>query len=130
MKDNFSLVMLQLIFCLVPLVFIGASWQLERRAYLTLSRLRLASFRVGVLLSVVALLVTASCYIDPYPLIKTADGSLSIAWLDRAWTVAFITPIISMILALFGKGWPRILLLVSGVLCLGLGYGSMLQNGV
>ena len=69
-------------------------------------------------------------YIDPYPLVKTADGSLSIAWLDRAWTVAFITPIISMILALFGKGWPRILLLVSGVLCLVLAYGSMLQNGV
>jgi hypothetical protein len=130
MKDNFSLVMLPLIFCLVPLLVTGASWQLERRASLTLSRLRLASFRIGLLLSVVALLVTASCYIDPYPLVKTADGSLSIAWLDRAWTVAFITPIISMILALFGKGWPRILLLVSGVLCLVLAYGSVLQNGV
>jgi hypothetical protein len=130
MKDNFSLVMLPLTFCLVPLVVTGASWQLERRAYLTLSRLRLASFRIGLLLSVFALLVTASCYIDPYPMVKTADGSLSIAWLDRAWAVAFITPIISMILALFGKGWPRILLLVSGVLCLVLAYGSMLQNGV
>jgi hypothetical protein len=36
----------------------------------------------------------------------------------------------SMILALFGEGWPRILLLASGVLCLVLAYGSMLQNGV
>ena len=76
------------------------------------------------------LLVTLSCYIDPYPMVKTADGSLSIAWLDRAWAVAFITPVISMFLALFGKGLPRILLLVSGVLCLVLAYGSMLQNGV
>ena len=50
------------------------------------------------------LLVTLSCYIDPYPMVKTADGSLSIAWLDRAWAVAFITPVISMILALFEKG--------------------------
>jgi len=104
MKDNFSLVTLPLIFCLVPLVVTGASWQLERRAYLTLSRLRLASFRIGLLLSVAALLVTASCYIDPYPMVQTADGSLSIAWLDRAWAVAFITPVISMILALFEKG--------------------------
>ena len=76
------------------------------------------------------LLVTLSCYIDPYPMVKTADGGLSIVWLDRAWAVAFITPVISMILALFGKGLPRILLLVSGVLCLVLAYGSMLQNGV
>ena len=130
MKDNFSLVMLPLIFCLVPLVVTGASWQLEQRACLNLSRLRLASFRIGLLLSVVALLVTASCYIDPYPSVTTADGSLSIAWLDRAWTVAFMTAIISMILALFGKGWSRILLLVSGVLSLVLAYGSILQNGV
>jgi hypothetical protein len=130
MNNNFSLVRFQLIFCLVPLVFTGASWQLERRAYLALSRLRLASFRIGLLLSVAALLVTASCYIDPYPMVKTADGSLSIAWLGRAWALAFITPVISMILALFGEGWPRILLLASGVLCLVLAYGSMLQNGV
>jgi hypothetical protein len=87
-------------------------------------------FRVGLLLSVVALLVTASCYIDPYPFLKTADGSLSIAWLERAWAVAFIPAIISMILALFGKGWPRILLLVSGILSLVLAFGSVLQNGV
>jgi hypothetical protein len=47
---------------------------------------------------------------DPYPLVETPDGSVSIAWFDRARTVAFITPIISIILALFGKAWPRTLL--------------------
>jgi Mn2+/Fe2+ NRAMP family transporter len=130
MKDNFSLVVLPLIFCLVPLFVTGVSWRLERLAYPTLPRLRLALFRVGLLLSVVALLVTASCYIDPYPFLKTADGSLSIAWLERAWAVAFIPAIISMILALFGKGWPRVLLLVSGILSLVLAFGSVLQNGV
>jgi hypothetical protein len=60
----------------------------------------------------------------------TVKASLSITWLDRAWTVAFITSLTSMILALFGSGWPRILLLVSSLLCLVLAYGSMLQNGI
>jgi len=50
--------------------------------------------------------------------------------LTGAWTVAFITSFTSMILALFGSGGPRILLLVSSLLCLVLAYGSMLQNGI
>jgi len=74
--------------------------------------------------------MTASCWIDPYPLTQTLDGRFSIVWLDRAWMVAFVTSMISMILALFGKGKPRILLVGSGVICLVLEYGSLLQNGV
>jgi hypothetical protein len=89
---SFSLVVLPLLLCLVPLIVTVKSWQLERRAHPALSKLRLASFRAGLLLSVLGLLATVSCYIDPYPLVHAHDGSLSIAWLDRAWTVAFAAP--------------------------------------
>ena len=130
MKDNFSLVVLPSLLCLVPLIVTVKSWQLERRAHPALSKLRLALFRAGLFLSVLGLLVTVSCYTDLYPLVHAPDGSLSIAWLDRAWTVAFVAPVVSVILALFGRGWSRILLGVSGVLSFVLAYGSMLQNGV
>jgi hypothetical protein len=75
-------------------------------------------------------LVTASCWIDPYPLAQTPDGGYSIAWLDRAWTVAFVMPVVSIILALFGRGWPRIMLAFSAVLSLLLAFGALFQNGV
>lgn len=130
MKDNFSLVVLPLSLEVVPLALTVASWALERRAKASSSKLRFASFRSGLVLSIISLLVIASCWIDPYPLVHTPGGGASIAWLDRAWLVAFATSISSMILALFGRGWPRILLAISGALSVLLTYGSLLQNGV
>ena len=89
-----------------------------------------AFVRGGLVLSVIGVLVTASCWIDPYSLAQTPDGGLSTAWLDRAWTVAFIAPLVSIILALFGRGWSRIMLALCGGLTLLLAFGSLLQNGV
>ena len=74
------------------------------------------------------MLVTASRWINPYPLVQTPDGGFSNAWLDRAWTVAFIAPLVSIILALFGRGWSRIMLALSGGLTLLLAFGSLLQK--
>lgn len=130
MKDTFSLVVLPLLLELIPLVLTVASWVLERRTQVHLSKPRVASFRSGLALSVVSLLVIASCWIDPYPLAHTPDGGASIAWLELAWLVAFGTSISSVILGLFGRGWPRILLASSGALSVLLAYGSLLQNGV
>jgi hypothetical protein len=121
---------LPLLLHLVPLIATLSSWHLERRARPGLSRFRRASFRAGLLLSLLGLLLTASCWIDAYPLVRAADGSSSIPGLELAWTAAFITSIMSTVLALFGKGWPRILLAVSGALTLALGYGTLLQNGI
>jgi len=126
----FSVIELPLLACSVPLLTTVASWRLESRKQSQLSRPRLIAFRGGLVLSALSVLMTASCWIDPYPLTQTLDGGFSIVWLDRAWMVAFVTSMISMILALFGKGKPRILLVGSGVLCLVLEYGTLLQNGV
>jgi hypothetical protein len=130
MKDNFSLIGLPLLLCLVPLIATVSSWQLERKANAGLSKSRRGSFRAGLLLSAFGLLAIASCWIDPYPLVRTPDGGSSIAWLDRAWAVAFAASLLSIILAFFGTGWPRVILVLSGVLSLLLAFGSVLQNGV
>jgi hypothetical protein len=118
------------VLCLVPLVVALTAWRLERRLMPPLPSLRLISFHCGVATGILGLLVTMSCWIDPYPLVRNPGGSSSIAWLDLAWKVAFITPGLSMILALFGRGWPRILLIASCLLSLLLTFGSVLQNGV
>jgi hypothetical protein len=70
-----------------------------------------------------------SCWIDPYPLADTSNGGYSTAWLDLAWKVAFSTAAVSILLAFFGRSWPRILLIVSGTVSLLLAFGSLLQNG-
>ena len=129
-EDTFTLVVLPLLLELIPLVLTVTSWAIERHAKVHLSKPRIISFRSGLVLSAISLLVIASCWIDPYPLAHTPDGDSSIAWLELAWLVAFGTSISSMILALFGRGWPRVLLASSGALSVLLAYGSLLQNGV
>ena len=130
MRDNFSLVVLPLLLHLVPLLATAISWRLERRASLALSKARRVLFYAGVLLSPLSLLLTASCWVDAYPLVQHADGSSSIPGLELAWNAAFITGITTSVLALAGKGKSRIALAVSGLLTLALAYGTLLQNGI
>jgi hypothetical protein len=119
MKEPFSLVVLPVLLELIPLVLTVVSYVLERRAQTQLSNARVASFRSGLGLSVISLLVIASCWIDP-----------TMPWLPLAWLLAFATSISSLVLALFGKGWPRTLLAVSGALAVFLAIGSVIQTGV
>jgi hypothetical protein len=119
MKDTFSLVVLPLLLELIPLALTLLSWWFGRGALSHLSRLRVASFRTGLLLSGISLLVIASCWINP-----------TMRWLGAAWLLAFTGSIGSLLLALLGKGWPRVLLAISALLSILLAYGSLLQNGV
>jgi uncharacterized membrane protein len=127
---SFSVVALPLVTCSVTFFATVASWQIQNRLKTHLSNRRLALFRSGVVVGVLGLITTAVCYIDPFPLTQQLDGSLSIAWLERAWTMAFVLPVLSAVLAFFGRGSARILLLISNALSLFLALGSLLQNGV
>jgi hypothetical protein len=104
MRDNFSLVVLPLLLHLLPLLVTAISWRLERGVSPALSKCRRVLFHAGVLLSLLSLLLTASCWIDAYPLVQHADGSSSIPGLELAWTAAFITAIMTTLFALAGKG--------------------------
>jgi hypothetical protein len=119
MKDTFTLVVLPLLLELIPLVLTVLSWVLERREQAVLSKPRIVSFRGGLVLSAISLLVIATCWMFP-----------SMPWLGLVWLVAFATSFGSVVLALLGRGWPRVLLATSGALSVLLAYGSLLQNGV
>jgi len=106
------------------------AWRRIGLLTLPLAGFRIAAFRCGIVVGLLSLLVSMSCWIDPYPLVRTSDGGYSIAWLELAWKLAFGAGLLSLILALFGRGWPRLLLIASGIVLLLLMYGSLLQNGV
>jgi hypothetical protein len=128
--NRFSIVAVPVLLCLVPLATTLRAWQLVRRLTPPLPGGRIAFFGCGVASSILSLLVTMSCWIDPFPLLHTPAGGYSTAWLELAWGLAFGTALLSIILALFGRSWPRILLIGSGTMLLLLVYGALLQNGV
>ncbi len=121
---------LPLLLCLVPLTTTLKAWQRGRRVTPALSNFRIACFNCGVVISVLTSLVTITCWLDPFPLVHLPNGSESIAWLELAWKTAFGGATICIILALFGKSLPRILLALSGIMLVLLPFGSILQNGV
>jgi hypothetical protein len=71
-----------------------------------------------------------NCWIDPFPLVSTRDGGYSTELLDWAFCGAFTMGLLSLILALFGTGWPRVLLIVGDLILFAMMYGALLQNGV
>src|ERR1700730_18237784 len=103
-----SILALPLLLYLVPLATTLTAWHFVRRLTPPLPSFRIACFRCGIVTSVLSLLVTMTCWIDPFPLIHTPDGGYSIAWLELAWRMAISTAMFSIILALFGRSWPRI----------------------
>ncbi|NYF90130.1 hypothetical protein HDF08_002197 [Edaphobacter lichenicola] len=115
---------------LIPVTSITLAWRYQSGQASLLPNTRRALFRLGIAASILSLLVTMSCWVDPYPLRQTLDGGYSIAWLDDAWMVAFATSLLGVALALFGKGRPRALLILSNIASLLLAFGSLLQNGV
>ncbi len=91
---------------------------------------RLKLFQAGVILGTIGLLATALCFIDPFPLYRHHDGSLSILWLEGAWLFAFCSEITSFLLGLFGKGTARVVLSLISAFALLLTFAAVLQNGV
>lgn len=127
---NFSVTGVPQILCGLTLAAILVSWLLQGQANPPLPARRWALFRAGVILGAVGLVVTGSCFVDPFPLVRHPDGSLSITWLERAWGAAFLLSILSAFLAGFGRGKARILLIVSELFSFLLTFASLLQNGV
>ena len=126
----FSLYVVPLFFCLIPLAITLWAWQLARRQKPALTNVRMVCFQSGVVISILTSLVTMSCWLDPFPLVHFPDGSMSTGWLDLAWGIGFGGAFVSIILALFGRSWSRTLLVLSNFMLVLLAYGSLLQNGV
>jgi hypothetical protein len=81
------------------------------------------SFRFGLQFGVLCWLITMNCWIDPFPLVSTRDG-YSNKLLDWALYSAFTMGLLTLILAFFGRGWPRALLFASNLLLFAMLFGA------
>jgi hypothetical protein len=68
--------------------------------------------------------------IDVFPLRKLPDGGFSDVYESAAFAGAACIALFTIVLAFFGEGLSRLLLLVGGVLLLALDYVALLSNGV
>ena len=119
-----------LLLCSVPLATALKAWHLSRSQTPDLPNLRIICFYCGVAISILTSLVTMTCMLDPFPVVRSPDGSASIPLLDLASQMAYGGAFLTIILALFGRGWSRILLAVSGAMLVLFFLGWALRNGI
>ena len=127
---SMSVVAVPIFLCAAAIVSTLISWRINDLSEIDRATHRSRLFRAGTLCGAVGLIVTGACFLDPFPLSRGIDGSLSVTWLDRAWATAFLLSACSAVLAFFGRGKARLLLLGTEIFAFVLTAASVLQNGV
>ena len=74
--------------------------------------------------------LATTALIDPLPLRALHAGGFSDVYEDLAFEGAACTALFTIVLAFFGQGLSRLLLLVGGVLLFALDWVALLSNGV
>jgi hypothetical protein len=88
-------------------------------------------FRLGIVAAMFTLVCLGVFWSDPFPLVHHVNGDLSInPWFDRFFAITSCSAFATILLALFGHGAKRLLLVAGGLLLLFLTYGALLSNGV
>jgi hypothetical protein len=87
-------------------------------------------FRCGLLASILCSITVACSWLDPFPLVPDGQGGYSDIRNSILFATALLSAVLTMVLALFGRGAPRLLLAGAGFSLTVIGYGALLQNGV
>jgi hypothetical protein len=106
------------------------AWQLRRDQTSNSRSYRIILFNCGLAISILSLLVTITCIVDPFPMAHSPSGGESTPLLDLAYEVAYRGAFLGIILALFGKGRSRILLVLSGTMVLLSALMWAFRNGI
>ena len=115
---------------LFPMAFTYASWRYHQRLNPPLRSVRILLFRSGLLMSVLRSLTVASSWFDPFPLLHDGQGGYSDIRNSILFGAALSTALLTIGLALFGRGASRLLLAGSGFVLAIVAYSAVLQNGV
>ena len=87
-------------------------------------------FGSGLLVSVLCSLAVVSSWFDPFPLLPDGQGGYSDIRNSILFGAALSTALLTIGLALFGRGASRLLLVGGGLVLAIVAYGAALQNGV
>jgi hypothetical protein len=86
--------------------------------------------REGLLMSVLCADAVASSWFNPFPLLQDSQGGYSNIRNSILFDVGLFASLLTIALAIFGRGIARLLLAGSGFLLVVMAYGSLLSNGV
>jgi hypothetical protein len=114
---------------LVPLALTYPAWSFQRKLNPSLSRARLLLFRCGLLMSVLSAIAVASSWFNPFPLILDSQGVLQIRN-SILFDTGLFASLLTIALAILGRGTARLLLAGSGFLLVIVAYGALLSNEV
>ena len=115
---------------LVPLALTYPAWTFQRKLSPPLSRARLLLFRCGLLMSVLCAVAVASSWFNPFPLLLDSQGGYSNIRNSILFDIGLFASLLTIALAIFGRGTARILLAGSGFLLVIVACGALLSNGV
>ena len=87
-------------------------------------------FRGGLPLSILCSLTLICSWFDPFPLLSDGVGGYSDIRNSLLFMGALSTAILTIVVAISGRGAARFLLVVSGLVLTIMTYGAFLSNGV
>ena len=120
---------IEVVVSLFPVALTHASWRFQQRLNPPLRCARMLLFGSGLLMSIVCSLTVVSSWFDPFPLLPDGQGGHSDIRNSILFGAALSTALLTIGLALFGRGASRLLLAGGFVLAI-VAYGAALQNGV
>jgi hypothetical protein len=121
---------LMAVLSLFPMALTYPAWRSQLKLAPPLSRTRLFLFRCGLFLSIVCSLAVVASWFDPFPLLSDGHGGYSDIRNGTLFSGALFTALLTIGLAIFGRGAARLLLVGSGVLLTIAAFGAFLSNGV
>jgi hypothetical protein len=122
--------LLMVLLSLVPMALTYPAWRFQRKLNPPLSRARLLLFRCGLLLSVLCAVAVVSSWFNPFPLLQDNQGGYSDIRNGILFDAGLFTALLTIVLAIFGRGPARVLLAGGGFLLVIMAYGALLSNGV
>ena len=121
---------LVVVLSLLPMASTYLAWRFQQKLNPPLSRARVLLFRGGLLLSILCSLTVICSWFDPFPLLSDGNGGYSDIRNSLLFMGALSTAVLTIVVAICGRGAARLLLVVSGLVLTIMAYGAFLSNGV
>jgi hypothetical protein len=115
---------------LLPMASTYLAWHFQQKLNPPLSRARVLLFRGGLLLSILCSLTVICSWFGPFPLLLDGNGGYSDIRNSLLFMGALSTAVLTIVVAISGRGAARLWLVVSGLVLTIVAYGAFLSNGV
>jgi len=122
--------LIEILASVFPMAFTYPAWHFQRKLDPPLAGARMLLFRCGLVVSILCSVTVVCSWIEPFPLLADGAGGYSDIRESMLFMAALSTAALTIGLALFGRGAPRLLLVGSGFLLMVVAAGAVLSNGV